>query len=716
MAEDDVESQYAVPSHLKASGSIGWIPDRAFYVGLAALTLAALPAYLGYQRWGIAGVGLGLIPIMLTMPFGAWWLDPPAEHGLVHWLAFRFARKVLLPQHIASLRDVHIEGGVIVVPGGCRAILAMPTVNLDLASVAARRRHRRQLGALLDGISSHDVQFLVRAETLPQSAAIERMRLHRNPFSRRLADWLAEHHQQKQAIDRRRYLIVPAPDPDTLGERVETISRSFRQAGLEPLRIDDDAELREIVNRWWTWRPHPERLGPERVDRGARHMQSDGTLVRVFALGKLPTTIQTNWWFRLLDGDLACDVSLHLDQQDLALAKWRLDLRYNALASSNPSPSRHIALEQIRALRLAFEGRIRPWRAQILLVVRAADDKGLERSTARLRQQMRDLGAELRLLRWEHYEGMAAAQPLCLGPLPNRPMYLESGSLARTTPLAASTLQMLDGVPWGLAGSTPILLTTANARTGRHFGWFGFTGSGKGFGVRCYLARRHFADRLRVFMWDADEVQHEYADRFTTFLQGIRLEVRSLEHMADVQLDPRWQVVALDVSGMPADQQPAAFARWKRIVEEHVLAFPGESAFLIDEATTLAEARDQSGALALGEAVQTWRKRGIECHIITQRVSDWFGTAIGRKIQGNLAVKWYGAQEDSELYEVARRVNLSDEERDRIGGAGIGQGLLVAFGRRVWADLYDHAAPFEFDAYQTDPPDRVEILPTARVA
>jgi hypothetical protein len=714
---EETEALYAPPTHLSTSGSIGLIPDRTFYVMLSAFMLALVPAFVGFKVWGLWGITVGLIPITLSTPFALWFLSPPFEHGLVQWPRYTLSRKVLLSQHHAWLRDVRIEDGVICLGRGkrreYRAVIMMATVNLDLASVAGKRRHRGQIGRILDGIG-YPVQIVVRAETLPFVSSLERMRLHRNPHSRQLADWLAEHHKAKQAIDRRRYLIIPASSLDVLEERVGNVMRSFAQANLDAVRVDDQADLREILNTWWTWRADPERLGPERVDRHVREVQSDGRFARVYALNGVPGAITTNWWQRLLDGDLAIDMSIALEQQDLVLAKWRLDLKLNNLMSSSFSAGRMVAIEQVKQLRRDMEGRTRPWNMQVLLVIRGADKAQLERACSTFEQQIKDLGAKVNLLRWEQYEGMVSAQPLCLGTLPYRPLYVESGTVARCTPFSAATLQMLDGIPWGLAGSAPILLTTKNAKTGKHFGWFGFTGSGKGFAARMYLARRHFADRLRVFMWDADEVSHEYSGRFCEFLGGVALKIDSLEEMKRVQLDPLWQVVAVDVSDMPEHEQPAAFATWKHIVEKHVLEFPGETAFLVDEATTIAEARDQSGAMALGNAVQTWRKRGFEVHVITQRVSDWFDTRIGRKIQGSLAVKVYGAQEESEIYDVAKRVRWSDEERERISTAGIGNFLVVAFGRRVWADLYDHVADYEYAAYSTDPPERVEILATRR--
>lgn len=721
MEEFDAEPSYGVASHLHTSGSIGFIPERTFYVGVAAFVLGVLPgfimfAYLQAHQQNavilhvIIAFLVGLIPAIILSPFAMWFLDPPVEHGMMRWLAYRLSRKALQTQHIKSLRHVRIEDGFIHTKDSVQAILVLPTQNLDLASVASKRRHRAKLGRFLDGLSTHPFQFVIRTHIQSQCTAIERMRLHKNPYAKQLATWLSAHHEQKQAIDRTRYLVVPAPDVDTLRDRLDSIGRSLSQGGLEPELLTDDNDIRDVLNDWWTWRPHPERIGPEHIRVGSKYLQIDGEFTSVYALNKFPPSITTNWWLSLTDGDLPIDVVMTCQQQDLALANLQLDTRFNNLAASRPSPARTIALEQIQSLRRAFETKVKPWDVQILFVVRSHDLKLHDRYAKRLNQQIKDIGGKIKLLRWEQLEGMQSAQPLCGPMVVHRKLDLETGTLARTTPLSASTLRMLDGVPWGLSGAVPILLTTQHMRTGKHFGWFGFTGSGKGFGCRCYLARRHFADRLRIFMWDADNATHEYAGRFCSFLKGISISLKTLEDVDRIELDPVWQVVAFDVSEMPHELLSAAFAKVKLLVENHVLETPGETAFVIDEAMMLAEHPDPQGARALGDAVQRWRKYGIECHVITQRVSDWFGTSVGRKVQGNLSVKWYGAQEDSELYDISKHVRWSPEETDRVASAGIGQGLLVAFGRRVWADLFEHAAPFEMDAYSTEPAERVEVI------
>jgi hypothetical protein len=151
------------------------------------------------------------------------------------------------------------------------------------------------------------------------------------------------------------------------------------------------------------------------------HLQVDGELLRAFDLGKLPPTIVTDWAAALLDGDLPFHVSIDIEPMDVAWAKLRLDTRRNALESSAPTPGRTVALEQIAGLRMAYERRqTLPMRMTVTVVVRAPGMAALERRTKRLRQRARDLGADLRLLRWEQRAGWLAALPVRRTPLTPR--------------------------------------------------------------------------------------------------------------------------------------------------------------------------------------------------------------------------------------------------------------------------------------------------------
>ncbi len=96
------------------------------------------------------------------------------------------------------------------------------------------------------------------------------------------------------------------------------------------------------------------------------------------------------------------------------------------------------------------------------------------------------------------------------------------------------------------------------------------------------------------------------------------------------------------------------------------------------------------------------RHFGLDVHVLTQRVTDWFDSRIGRTIQSVAASKWFGQMEARELYEIAPSLGISPEERDRIEKAGQGEGLLVTTGRRVWVNLYGHSSPDEFEMANTD--------------
>jgi hypothetical protein len=84
---------------------------------------------------------------------------------------------------------------------------------------------------------------------------------------------------------------------------------------------------------------------------------------------------------------------------------------------------------------------------------------------------------------------------------------------------------------------------------------------------------------------------------------------------------------------------------------------------------------DELGRKALGDLARRGRHFGIELHVLTQRVSDWFDTQIGRAIQSNAANQWYGQMEDRELREIVEKgADLSAEEQERIRKAGQGEG------------------------------------------
>ena len=88
-----------------------------------------------------------------------------------------------------------------------------------------------------------------------------------------------------------------------------------------------------------------------------------------------------------------------------------------------------------------------------------------------------------------------------------------------------------------------------------------------------------------------------------------------------------------------------------------MLATPGRAAFTVDEAVTVTE--DELGAHTLGDLVRRGRHFGLEVHVLTQRVTDWFDTRIRRTIQSVAASKWFGQMEPRELVQLAPSLGIS---------------------------------------------------------
>lgn len=704
---EEIEKAYTVPGHLAVGETIGPIPGRLFYAGLIAVVFAPLLGVAGYTEWRWPGAALlASLVVVVVLPFSLWFLRPPFEHGALAWLSYRMRPRMRGPDHLGNLHRMRVDEGLLWTGyrQECRAIWKLGTVNLDVASVALKRSHMQQWGALLDGLG-FALQVVVLAEPLRALDVVHDIREQSTDEAKVLAVFLGEQIGKRSLVSRERYLVVGAETQETLWDRIVAVERAFAQHALEVERIDSDRVLEALVNRCWTPHPVRGRLGPAIVQENARDMVADGVFCRVFSLGELPPTITVDWWRAMLDGDLPADVSIDIEPKattGMLGVLFRLDSRWNQLSSSTPSPARDVAMRQIRGLRMALEERrVLPYGLTVTMAVRGVTRDELEKRAAHLVQLAADKGARLRLLRWEQLAGMERIAPVRATVLPRRQHLLESGTLARSTPLASSTLQVPNGVPFGEAGNAPVLFTTFGGQKSPHMAWYGTSGAGKGFGLRVLLSREHFQKDLRIFVVDSDE-QGEYTGRFCRYLHGRPIEVRTLEDLPGTLLARDDQVVVFDLSKCPDAVWGAAFARIKDLVQDHVMQYPGPTAFVVDEATMVLG--DGAASFALGDAIRTWRHFNIAVHVLTQRVSDWATSDLGRQIQGVVGTWWCGQQSPREIDDVARELRLSPAEKSKIEKAGRGMGLLVTLDKRIWLDLFQKASPEEYAMAHTDPP------------
>ena len=163
-----------------------------------------------------------------------------------------------------------VAGGVVSVPIGrrveVRAVYRVPTVNLETGSAESRRSTRARWGGVLNALP-HPIQIVIRgtpATTLPM---LERIRDYDSAQSRALADWLGAHVVGAQLVHRERYLVVPADDLETLGDRCASLEASMPRIGLPMERVLATDELRGVLSGFLT--PRPRQFGPAVVDISA---------------------------------------------------------------------------------------------------------------------------------------------------------------------------------------------------------------------------------------------------------------------------------------------------------------------------------------------------------------------------------------------------------------------------------------------------------------
>jgi hypothetical protein len=686
----EVEQSYLVPSHLRVQQSIGPFPARFLLPLVYSGVFAGLP--LGAAAWDATHgllpptIAAALVPPLIVSPISAWWLSPPAEHGV--FAAAAFVKRAYFSPTPA-------------VPHAPVAVYRMPTINLETSSAGVRRQARAQWGAILNGLT-HPIKIIVRGRPLTTLPVVEALRNHPQPTGRSLGGWLETYLAGHTLIDRERLLVVPAANVVDLQFRTTMLEKVLRQARLEAQRIDE-AGVALVRTRGWDPVAAEARESPDEMQEGATEVQADGWWTRAYALGRFPAAILTNWMSPLLAGDEALDVAIDVVPQDVDYVKqWVVGVKINQLLTSQVSSARTVALEQLEALQDALERRqVAPFEVAITMLVRGASRADVRARSKQVVQRARGLGATLNVLRWEQAAGLQQLDPARTRPLRGRTHLIETGTLARTYPWSDGYLQLAGGVPWGEAGNRPCLFTPFVATNrGSHMAWYGTTNVGKGMGAHMLWSRLHLLQGIRIFGIDQDE-QREHCGRFLEYLGGRRLAPRDAQDTAEIELHHDDGVVILDLSERDEELAGPIFAAWCKVVRTHMLTYPGRSILFVDEAVTVSE--DPAGDRALRVAFQRARHWGQSSHVLTQRPSSWFGTRVGRAIQGNCDAWWCGGQQPREVQEVADALELTDEERALVRKAGIGTGLLVSGQRRVWLDLFDKLSPSEYAAFHSDP-------------
>jgi hypothetical protein len=181
------------------------------------------------------------------------------------------------------------------------------------------------------------------------------------------------------------------------------------------------------------------------------------------------------------------------------------------------------------------------------------------------------------------------------------------------------------------------------------------------------------------------------------------VERKAGELIDEVPITRHSRVVVWDLSECPDDEYGPAFVRICDRLIDYVSQHQAPTDFLVDEAVNVLRSADASARL--NDLIQRGRHWGIGVNIVTQLVSDWFGSQLGRRVHGLVDSWWCGQQNPSEVDAVTSLLRLTSEEKAKIEAATSGTGLLATFNgtRRVWLDLFEKVSPDEHAMAHTTP-------------
>ena len=201
----------------------------------------------------------------------------------------------------------------------------------------------------------------------------------------------------------------------------------------------------------------------------------------------------------------------------------------------------------------------------------------------------------------------------------------------------------------------------------------GITGDPSTYGRPAPLLR----DLHSALSLAADPSAAGLATRLERFVSGSLAGLFSAP--TNVALDRRF--VVFNVQSLEAELRPIAIHLVTTFVWGQVRRARRPRLLVVDEAWSVLQ-YPEGGAFLAGMARRA-RKYHLGLVTISQDVADFLGSAVGRTVLSNAAVKLLMKQDAATIDLVVAAFDLSDEERRFLLAAGKGEGLFSARGGRV---------------------------------
>ena len=712
--------RHQVPTHLDLPDGVGKLTTRQmFLLGGTAMILAPAVALITPPvgpalgdllrtmgpalQWLIDPGQLPLLPTVSTtatlaaagvvaLPF-----NPPVEHGLVQWVRHRLHSRLMGPEVVDDLiGHPKVERDLARVHDKYVAMWEMPSVSMRLDSDSARNVARARWAAFLDGLPC-PIQTMVRCTPVDLKAVLRAMAKHPNANGARTAGHLMGSTAAGGEVQRRRLLSIHADNESVARRWATDIEGGLARATLRGRRLEGD-ELADAIHAGWSAKPRRKgRIGPNTLRVEADGLNADGQWIATQVLQRWPGAVMIDFLSPLYDGDEPIDVTQCIRPVDKTTITRKLRDRLSRLESTTQTRERKLAIKQLDdTLDQLMQNTERIFDVDILTLVRAETRASMDGQVRDVLQTVDEIGGQAARLRWEHPDGVVAANGTGEVRLLRRNHLVDTSSISRAFPWGATELALQGGVPWGvtLFGNRRVVWSpwARPLVPNPHLAMYCTSGGGKGFGVKVLLARGIFAGLWdEVFLTDqAEESADGEYGRFARYVGGV---VRKLYKdtwqqdlaaaLADIPNGRLSSAVVLNTAELGQEARQRAMAAFKRAIFLRAAKHRARRMFVADEINTYSDERGEAGKEVAYELEDAWRRGrhlDIACASLTQRPVDALASRLGGVIQSISATQWYGMQNPGEISDVAKRLRWTDEQQDAIARFGQGDGLLIVAG------------------------------------
>jgi hypothetical protein len=697
---------YECATEISGARTIGPFPARVVVLVLMGLFVPfmvyLLSGFVLHLPWRLLPAALGLLVVLrfAILSRGRHFEDA-LPRIMRHWSLPGRLEAVMLDQvhvRVQSTADSTITTDDPLAP--VRAVIEIDRpINLRLMADEDIGSYIRRFATFLNGLRA-PVHLVIRTTPVELSH-------FDNPDPRAQALWKFLHTQSADLnlLERRWYIAFSAPSATVLHERTRAILDGIRRAGLQGHQVD--GKLRDTLNACWGT-VRTDGLGPRVIKRTAEYASVDGMLVRGLLVQRLPRSVDPNWLAPLLDGEVACDVSLWVEpldngeqihELDLRLSDWLSAQELTIARSNRRNTDLDVQIADAQRMRVALtRHQLRLFNLTLLLVVRSTTRAGLDLAEQRVVDLLREQVGTNPVLPTDLEHDLAARQVVPLGVADLRqPLTVETPALARTYLWSSSSLAMPGGVPWGIGTDSkrPVLIDPFQFPN-PHMFVAATSGAGKGYSIKVFLYRWFWLDPDVSFLVIDQDEREEYT-RLAESVGGEVYRVRDADEPAGAYhgwlRDGTWHVPSVrrmrvyNLSALEPSDRPLAIRRLVERVEHESLenCRPGRKwVIVIDELWTLL---DPSAPSHAGETIERLWRTGRHGRVmgigVSQRPSDALNTERGQVLLDISSINWFLWCRPTEMARTVSKLGLTPGERAFLEDADQGAGILTVPGRRL---------------------------------